>query len=216
MKIVGSELPPVDVVIGGSPCQGLSVAGKREGLADGRSGLFMEQIRVVKELREHDRRNGRTGELLRPRYMVWENVEGALSSPGGKNRGADFGAVLEEIVRVAEPDAPLFLCLKKDGPGPGACMEWTEGGALRGAYSTADTGDRPRRLMAECCISGPHNGVAESRLWRILEASPHPKYYLSAKACQGILNRAAKRGKELPPELETALVQRIRRMEENT
>lgn len=67
--------------------------------------------------------------------------------------------------------------------------------------------------MAECCISGPHNGVAESRLWRILEALPHPKYFLSAAACRGILNRAAKRGKRLDPMLEQALLAQIRRME---
>lgn len=126
-KIVGSELPPVDVVIGGSPCQDLSVAGKREGLAGGRSGLFMEQIRVVKELREHDRRNGRTGEFVRPRFMVWENVEGALSSPGGKNRGADFGAVLEETVRVAEPDAPPVPVPEKGWPRTG-CLYGMDGG----------------------------------------------------------------------------------------
>ena len=84
---------------------------------------------------------------------------------------------------------------------------------MRGAYSTADTGDRPRRLMAECCISGLRNGVEESRLWRILEASPHPKYYLSAAACRGILSRAAKRGKKLEPMLEQALLAQIRRME---
>lgn len=62
----------------------------------------MEQIRVVKEMREHDMASGRTGEFLRPRYMVWENVPGAFSSNGGK----DFAAVLEEAIRVAEPEAP--------------------------------------------------------------------------------------------------------------
>lgn len=67
--------------------------------------------------------------------------------------------------------------------------------------------------MAECCISGPHNGVAESRLWRILEAVVPLKYYLSAKACRGILNRAAKRGKKLEPMLEQALLAQIRWME---
>lgn len=101
-KINGWEIEPVDCVTGGSPCQDLSVAGKRAGLAGARSGLFMEQVRVVKELRERDRANGRSGVLIRPRYMVWENVRGAFSS----NKGQDFRAVLEEIVRIAEPDAP--------------------------------------------------------------------------------------------------------------
>ena len=82
--------------------QDLSVAGKREGLGGERSGLFMEQIRIVKEMREHDRSNGRTGEFIRPRYMVWENVPGAFSS--GKPKGSDFQAVLTEIVKIVQPD----------------------------------------------------------------------------------------------------------------
>ena len=101
-KIHGGEAPVVDVVIGGSPCQDLSIAGKRAGLAGARSGLYMEQIRIIKEMRDRDRRMGRTGEFVRPRYMVWENVPGAFSSNGGK----DFAAVLEEAIRVAEPEAP--------------------------------------------------------------------------------------------------------------
>lgn len=101
-KINGTEIEVVDVITGGSPCQDLSIAGKRAGLAGARSGLFMEQIRIVKEMREHDRESGRTGDMVRPRYMVWENVPGAFSS----NKGKDFAAVLEEIIRIAEPEAP--------------------------------------------------------------------------------------------------------------
>lgn len=101
-KINGAEIEAVDVITGGSPCQDLSIAGKRAGLAGARSGLFMEQVRIVKEMREHDRANGRTGDMVRPRYMVWENVPGAFSS----NKGQDFAAVLEEIIRIAEPEAP--------------------------------------------------------------------------------------------------------------
>ena len=105
-KLSGYDLPPVDVITGGSPCQDLSVAGKRAGLDGERSGLFMEQIRIVKEMRERDRRNGRTDEYIRPRYMVWENVPGAFSS----NKGEDFKTVLQEIVKISEnkvPDLPL-------------------------------------------------------------------------------------------------------------
>ncbi len=101
-KIRGADVPPVDVVIGGSPCQDLSIAGKRAGLAGARSGLYMEQIRVIKEMRANDMASGRTGEFVRPRYMVWENVPGAFSS----NRGRDFAAALEEAIRIAEPEAP--------------------------------------------------------------------------------------------------------------
>ena len=102
-KISGYDLPIVDIVTGGSPCQDLSVAGKRAGLAGERSGLFMEQIRIIKEMRENDRANGRTNEHIRPRYMVWENVPGAFSSNGGE----DFRAVLEETAKVAEGDASI-------------------------------------------------------------------------------------------------------------
>lgn len=101
-KINGAEIEAVDVITGGSPCQDLSIAGKRAGLAGARSGLFMEQIRIVKEMREHDRKSGWTGDMVRPRFMVWENVPGAFSS----NKGQDFAAVLEEIIRIAEPEAP--------------------------------------------------------------------------------------------------------------
>lgn len=111
-KINGAEIEIVDVITGGSPCQDLSIAGKRAGLAGARSGLFMEQVRIVKEMREHDRANGRTGDMVRPRFMVWENVPGAFSS----NKGKDFAAVLEEIIRIAEPEAPDIDVPEKGWP----------------------------------------------------------------------------------------------------
>lgn len=97
-KINGADAPVVDCIIGGSPCQDLSIAGKRAGLAGERSGLYMDQIRIVKEMRAHDKANGRSGRDVRPRYMVWENVPGAFSS----NKGRDFAAVIEEAVRVVK------------------------------------------------------------------------------------------------------------------
>ena len=90
-KMNGAEIEPVDVVCGGSPCQDMSVAGKRAGLDGERSGLFREQIRIIKEMREATH-----GQY--PRYMVWENVPGALSS----NKGADFRCVLEETARIKD------------------------------------------------------------------------------------------------------------------
>lgn len=111
-KISGSEIEIVDVITGGSPCQDLSIAGKRAGLAGARSGLFMEQVRIVKEMREHDRKNGRTGDMVRPRFMVWENVPGAFSS----NKGRDFAAVIEEVIRIAEPEAPDIEVPEKGWP----------------------------------------------------------------------------------------------------
>ena len=111
-KISGAGIEIVDVITGGSPCQDLSIAGKRAGLAGARSGLFMEQVRIVKEMREHDRKSGRAGDMVRPRFMVWENVPGAFSS----NKGRDFAAVLEEIIRIAEPEAPDIEVPEKGWP----------------------------------------------------------------------------------------------------
>ena len=114
--------------------QDLSIAGKRAGLAGARSGLFMEQVRIVKEMREADKRNGRTGDMVRPRFLVWENVVGAFSS----NRGKDFAAVLEEIARIAEPGFSLSGLPEK--------WKWTKAGAIDGegwsiAWRTHDAKD---------------------------------------------------------------------------
>ena len=118
-KISGYTAPIVDCIVGGSPCQDLSVAGKRAGLDGERSGLYMEQIRIVKEMREQDERNGRTDESIRPRYMVWENVPGAFSS----NSGRDFKAVLEELAKVKDKDAVIPM------PDKG---KWTTCGSIMG------------------------------------------------------------------------------------
>ncbi len=121
-KINWFEVEPVDCVTGGSPCQDLSVAGKRAGLAGERSGLYIEQIRCVKELRQRDIQSGRTGAMVRPRWMVWENVPGAFSSNGGK----DFAAVLEEAVKIVEPQAPPIPVPDKGWPSAG-CLSDVDG-----------------------------------------------------------------------------------------
>ena len=103
-KINGSEIEPVDIITFGSPCQDLSVAGKRAGLKHEnngddettRSGLFMEAVRIIKEMRE--KTNGKY-----PRFAVWENVPGAFSS----NKGEDFKVVLEELIKIAAPNAVM-------------------------------------------------------------------------------------------------------------
>ena len=120
-KINGYEVPIVDIVTGGSPCQDLSVAGKRAGLDGERSGLFMEQIRIIKEMREHDKRNRGADvdiRLLRPRYMVWENVPGAFSS----NQGEDFRCVLEETARVVDKDTVIPKLANKQKWTPSGCI----------------------------------------------------------------------------------------------
>lgn len=103
-KVKGGEIEPVDIITFGSPCQDMSIAGKRAGLKHAdmgddettRSGLFLESIRIIKEMREAT--NG-----VYPRYAIWENVPGAFSS----NRGEDFRTVLEEFIRVKEKDAVM-------------------------------------------------------------------------------------------------------------
>ena len=94
----GAKLEPVDMITFGSPCQDVSIAGRREGLSGGRSGLFFEAIRIIREMRE-----ATNGEY--PRWAVWENVPGALSS----HNGEDFRQVLESLVRVQEPEADVPL-----------------------------------------------------------------------------------------------------------
>ena len=107
-KINGAAIEPVWCITGGSPCQDLSIAGKRAGFQDEngdltRSGLFMEMIRVIKEMRRSDEQNGRTNEHIRPRFVIWENVAGAFTS----NRGEDFRAVLEEFCRIKKDDVSI-------------------------------------------------------------------------------------------------------------
>ena len=111
-EIDGAEVEAVDVITFGSPCQDLSVAGKRAGLkhsANGddettRSGLFMEAVRIIKEMRR-----ATNGEY--PKYAIWENVMGAFSS----NSGEDFRVVLEELVKICEPEAPPIPSPGKTG-----------------------------------------------------------------------------------------------------
>jgi len=117
----------VDIISGGSPCQDLSVAGRREGLAGVRSGLFLEQIRIVKEMRKQEERrqrsSGRRADVpVRPRYMVWENVPGAFSS--GEPKGADFRRVLEEVCGISEKSVSI--------PGPPDGI-WTPAGIVLGS-----------------------------------------------------------------------------------
>ena len=125
----GAEVEPVDVITFGSPCQDLSVAGKRAGLkheSNGdeettRSGLFMEAVRIIKEMRNKDEelRSGRSNEHIRPRFAVWENVPGAFSS----NKGEDFRVVLEELARVK--DAEVSIPMPEKG-------KWKQSGEIVG------------------------------------------------------------------------------------
>ena len=137
-----------DLVVGGSPCQSFSIAGKREGLK-GESGLMFEYIRAVRE--------------VRPRWFLWEHVPGALSSEGGEA----FRQLLSEMDKL------------------GYGLAW-------------------RILDAQFF------GVAQRRrrvflVGRLGSRPPPSRFYLSQRACEGIIHRAEKRGKPLPPKLDEAL-----------
>lgn len=123
-KIRGWAIPKVHIITGGSPCQDMSIAGRREGLDGNRSSLFREQIRIVKEMRDDDKLSGRTGKDVRCRWMVWENVPGAFTS----NERRDFQAVLTEIVRIAEPEAPDVPMPDKGGWPKSGCLMGVDGG----------------------------------------------------------------------------------------
>lgn len=157
-KKVIAEHGPVDVVVGGSPCQSFSVAGKREGL-EGASGLMFEYIRAVSE--------------ILPRYWVWENVPGALSSSGGATSNA-------------------------------SSERWLASGVLVESDTESD-GEFWTRSSSEWPSAADVSLLSES-----LETSEDlRKYSLSQRACAGILRRAEKRGKPLPPMLEAALRKQV-------
>ena len=104
LDINGAEVEPVDIITFGSPCQDLSVAGLQKGIHAGeRSNLFFEAIRIIKEMRDAEKRIGRSGVNIRPRFAVWENVPGAFSS----NKGEDFRAVLEAFKSVCDDNIPI-------------------------------------------------------------------------------------------------------------
>jgi DNA (cytosine-5)-methyltransferase 1 len=142
----GGSLPPVDIITFGSPCQDLSIAGKRDGLKGNRSGLFFEAVRIIREMRE-----GTNGK--KPRFAVWENVLGAFSS----NKGKDFLSVLQEFVRLGGGDDAL--------PEPG---RWEHAGEILGkdysiAWRTLDAQywgvpQRRRRIFLVADLDGPCAG----------------------------------------------------------
>lgn len=137
-----------DIVVGGSPCQSFSIAGKREGL-EGASGLMWEFVRACDQ--------------LRPRWVVWENVPGALSSSGGE----DFRCLLQSLDEL------------------GYCSAWR-------VLDAQFFGVAQRRRRLFLVASSGSGGVPR-------------RYFLSPKACAGFLDRAERRGRSLPPDLEAVL-----------
>lgn len=172
-QLHGGKLPPVDIVTFGSPCQGLSLAGQRRGLVDERSGLFMEAIRIIDEMREatHDRY---------PRFALFENVPGALSSAGGR----DFAAVLQSFTKTKIP-------MPYSG-------RWANAGMVRGggvdlAWCVYDaqyfgTAQRRRRLFLVCDFAGRSAGeilFVPKSLRGYFEAGGTPRQGLAAFAESG-------------------------------
>ena len=173
----------MDIISFGSPCQDLSVAGKQKGLDGARSGLFLEAVRIIQEMRLKT-----DGQY--PKYIIWENVAGAFSS----NKGEDFRRVLEEITEsnIPMPASGRWAAAGMVGiKGAGGSCIVQLGGSL-----TLNFGESP-------------NVENVSILSMILEADVPDKYYLSAKACWGIIRRAEERQKEIPLILKVALLERI-------
>ena len=175
-RINGAKIEAVDVISGGSPCQDMSVAGKRSGLDGERSTLFHQQIRIVKPMKKNqDSWSGKTS----PEHLA--AMGGRISETSSKKSSA------------FQSRAFIFLDLaKKEADGLTLEPSWEMGTRSLGVSWTLNTGESPSEDV-------------ESTLSQILEERAHPKYSLSAKACLGILRRAETRGKKLPEILKRAL-----------
>lgn len=240
-EISFSELPEVDILTAGSPCQGFSVAGYQKGLADDRSGLFSYFVTAIEE--------------MNPRFAVWENVPGALTSA----KGEDFANVIAALVGAETPLRLPKHPKKKStsrtsgiARGPNGVLTWRVLDARyfgvaqrrRRIFAVLDTRDRVDSRSLDILFPGMRKAVKDG--WRpervascpstgawaapldidstpfstdeapdpvtvtlseILQAPEEvdPKYFLSRKAKDGILRRASKRGKTLPPALDAAL-----------
>lgn len=176
--IKGFLIEPVDIITFGSPCQDLSIAGKRAGLNGAKSGLFWEAIRIIREMLLA------TGGKY-PRFVIWENVPGALSS----NKGKDFEVVLNELLHLRE-----FAGGRADQSilqhGKWGASQTTE--LLPIELSMLNGGESP-------------SAGAEYMLSAILVENPPEWSFLTEKALNGILNRASRRGKKLQDLLLTAI-----------
>lgn len=176
-KISGAEVPPVDVITFGSPCQDLSQIGTRNGFAGKKSSLFYQAMRIIEEMRYAT--NGRY-----PAFCIWENVAGAFSS----NDRLDFAAMLRAFTG-AEVSVPP--------------RGWAHAGMVRGGR--ADTAWR--LLDASIGENPPSYSAASAcSSWRILQASVPEKYYLSPGLCSRFLRLAVRAGCPPPKEVECLLL----------
>ena len=219
-EINGGAVPPVSVITFGSPCQDLSVAGAQKGIHEGeRSNLFFEAIRIIKEMR-----SATNGEY--PKYACWENVPGAFSSSGRR----DFRAVIQAFADVCQPGTDVPFPSGKTGwKHAGLVVGDRQGWSFAWRVLDAQYWGVPQRRKRIYAVCSFHDGsagnilfdvmrdgvtrnfteapdpVVETRLSQILQYDAPTRYDLSARACQGIINRANKRGKQLPAMLKDAL-----------
>ena len=175
-QINGGAIPPVDIITMGSPCQDLSMAGRREGLAGKRSGLFIRAVELIRQMRTATKG-------AYPKIAVWENVPGAFTS----NKGLDFKTVLETFT-------------KTDIPMPGS-RKWAKSGMVRSRECNIVW----RTLDAQFW------GVPQRRrrIFLVVDYTKKitsKKYYLSQRACRGILQRAKKYGVKLDERLMSVLI----------
>ena len=171
------------------------MAGMRAGLNGARSGLFMEQIRIIQEMRDADRKSGRTGIHIRPRFGIWENVVGTLSSGRDAETGQkSLGRIFKKSSKRSSKLKNHTFMLLDLRPGAGNMLGayWEYDPPWLGSFGTPNTSECPKDAV-------------ECSLWQILQATAPSRYSLSQTACLGILRRAECRGKSLPPLLEAAL-----------
>lgn len=182
----GADIEPVDIITFGSPCQDMSMAGRRDGLDGKRSSLFYEAVRIIKEMRCAT--NGKY-----PRYITWENVPGAFSS----NKGEDFKAVLEAVIGIVEPNVQVPMPEKARWPY--ADLYMGDGWSI--AYRTLDAQywgvpQRRRRIYLVADFAGGGAGkilfereglrgyFAESRTpWEIVSRSLAPCIGAASNLC---------------------------------
>lgn len=167
----------------------------RAGLNGARSGLFMEQIRIIQEMRDADRKSGRTGIHIRPRFGIWENVVGALSSGRDAETGQkSLGRIFKKSSKRSSKLKNHTFMLLDLRPGAGNMLGayWEYDPPWLGSFGMLNTSECPKDAV-------------ECSLWQILQATAPSRYSLSQTACLGILRRAECRGKSLPPLLEAAL-----------
>ena len=179
-KINGGDIQPVDIITFGSPCQDLSITGHRAGLEGERSGLFIEAIRIIKEMRNETNR-------AYPARVIWENVPGTFSSDNGR----DFQTVIEEIAKVAEPGVSI--------PQPSEKIGWLAAGAVLGDNWS----------LAWRVLDAQYWGVPQKRRRIFIIADftngSAPEILFKCESLSGDINKSKEAGEGITPDVETGI-----------